>query len=219
MSANQAVARRKMVENQIRANRVTDGALLDALETVPRERFVPPEKAGIAYVDEDLEIAPGRFLMEPMVLGRLIQSLAVGPGEMLLDVACATGYSTAILGRVAGTVVAVEEDAGLAEQANELLNALAVDNAVVVDGRHAEGYPKQAPYDAILVNGAMAAVPQALFDQLAEGGRLAAVVKSGPGLGRAMLYSKLGGLVAGRILFDAGTPLLPGFEPAASFVF
>lgn len=219
MTAIHAVARRKMVENQIRANKVTDAALLNALESVPRERFVPPEKAGIAYVDEDLEIAPGRFLAEPMVLARLIQALGVGPGEMLLDVACATGYSTAILGRVAGTVVAVEEDEALAAQANDLLNEMAVDNAVVVTGRHAEGYAKQAPYDAILVNGAMAAVPQVLFDQLGEGGRLAVVVKNGPGLGRATLYSKLGGLIGSRILFDAGTPLLPGFAAAPHFVF
>ncbi len=216
---NQAIARRKMVENQIRTNKVTDAALLNALETVPRERFVPPARASIAYVDEDLEIAPGRFLMEPMVLARLIQALAVGPGEMLLDMACGTAYSTAVLGRLAGTVVAVEEDEALAARANDLLNDLAVDNAVVVTASHAEGYAKQAPYDAILVNGAVAAVPQALFDQLAEGGRLAVVIKTDGGLGRATLYRKVGGLAAGRVLFDAGTPLLPGFAPAAAFQF
>ena len=219
MTANHAVARRKMVENQVRANKVTDAALLDAIEALPRERFVPAGKAGIAYVDEDLEIAPGRYLIEPMVLARLIQALSIGPGEMVLDVACATGYSTALLGRIAGTVVAVEEDEGLLARANELLNELAVDNAVAVGGRHAEGYAKQAPYDAILVNGAMAAVPQALFDQLGEGGRLAVVVKNGPGLGRATLYSKVGGLIGSRILFDAGTPVLPGFAPAPAFEF
>lgn len=219
MTANHAVARRKMVENQVRANKVTDAALLDALETLPRERFVPAERTGIAYVDEDLEIAPGRYLIEPMVLARLIQALAIGPGEMVLDVACATGYSTALLGRIAGTVVAVEEDEALLAKANELLNQLAVDNAVAVAGRHAEGYAKQAPYDAILVNGAMAAVPQALFDQLGEGGRLAAVVKNGPGLGRATLFSKVGGLIGARILFDAGTPVLPGFAAVPAFEF
>jgi len=216
---NAALARRKMVENQIRTNKVTDEAVVEAFAEVPRERFVPAAKAGIAYVDEDLAVAPGRFLMEPMVLARLIQALEVKPGDMLLDVAPAGGYSTAVLGRLAGTVVAVEEDAALAGQANDTLNALGADNAVVVVGRHAEGYAKQAPYDAVLINGAVAAVPPALFAQLAEGGRLAAVVKPAGGLGQATLYRKVNGLPAPRPLFDAGTPLLPGFAPAPGFTF
>jgi protein-L-isoaspartate(D-aspartate) O-methyltransferase len=214
-----ALARRKMVENQLRTNRVTDDPLVRAFATIPRERFVPREKAGFAYVDEDLEVEQGRFLLEPMVLGRLIQALGVGPGDMVLDVACATGYSTAVLGAVAGTVVAVEEDRDLAAQANHNLNALAVDNAVVVNQPHAGGYAKQAPYDAILVNGALPEVPAALLEQLAEGGRLAAVIKNTPGLGRATLFSKAEGLVGHRVLFDAGTPALPGFAREPGFVF
>lgn len=214
-----ALARRKMVENQLRTNRVTDGALVRAFETIPRERFVPPQKAGYAYLDEDLEVARGRFLLEPMVLGRMIQALEIGPGDMVLDVACATGYSTAVLGALAGTVVAVEEDPALAKQANDSLNALSIDNAVVVQQPHAEGYPKQAPYNAILINGTLPEVPQALFEQLADGGRLAVVIKSGPGMGRASLFAKRDGLVGRRILFDAGTPELPGFARAPGFVF
>lgn len=214
-----SLARRKMVENQLRTNRVTDAALVEAFAAIPRERFVPKGKAGFAYLDEDLEVGRGRHLLEPMVLGRLIQALAIGPGDMVLDVACATGYSTAVLGAVAGTVVAAEEDPELASEANRVLNALAVDNAVVVNLPHAGGYPKQAPYDAILVNGALPEVPAPLFEQLAEGGRLAAVIKTGPGMGRATLFSKADGLVGHRVLFDAGTPELPGFARAAGFVF
>jgi protein-L-isoaspartate(D-aspartate) O-methyltransferase len=214
-----ALPRRKMVENQLRTNRVTDEALVQAFGTIPRERFVPSQKAGYAYLDEDLQVAGRRFLLEPMVLGRLIQALAIGPGDMVLDVACATGYSTAVLGAIAGTVVAVEEEEDLARKANEILNDLSVDNAVVVHHPHGEGYPKQAPYDAILINGALPEVPQALFDQLADGGRLAAVIKSGAGLGRATLFSKRDGLVGHRILFDAGTPDLPGFARSPGFVF
>lgn len=214
-----SLARRKMVENQLRTNRVSDAALVEAFATIPRERFVPKAKAGFAYVDEDLEVGRGRYLLEPMVLGRLIQALAIGPGDMVLDVACATGYSTAVLGAVAGTVVAAEEDAALASEANRVLNALAVDNAVVVNLPHAGGYPKQAPYDAILVNGALPEVPAPLFEQLAEGGRLAAVIKTGAGLGRATLFSKADGLVGHRVLFDAGTPELPGFVRAPGFAF
>jgi len=214
-----ALARRKMVENQLRTNRVTTDALVRAFASIPRERFVPRDKSGFAYLDEDLEVSRGRFLLEPMVLGRLIEALAIGPGDMVLDVACATGYSTAVLGALAGTVAAIEEDRDLAAQANEILNALAIDNAVVVHQPHAAGYPKQAPYDAILVNGALPEVPDALFQQLAEGGRLAAVIKTGPGLGRATLFSKSQGLVGRRVLFDAGTPTLPGFTRAPGFVF
>lgn len=216
---NHALARRKMVENQLRANRVTEERLVEAFATLPRERFVPEALAGIAYVDEDLQVAPGRYLMEPMVLGRLIQALEVRASDMVLDLACATGYSTALLASLGGTVVAVEPDAALAARANETLNALSVDNAVVVAGALAEGYAKQAPYDVILVNGALPAVPTALFDQLAEGGRLAAVVQEAPVLGRAVLYRKQGGIVGHRVLFDAGTPALLGLERAPGFVF
>ncbi len=208
-----------MVENQLRANRVTEERLVDAFSELPRERFVPAALAGIAYVDEDLQVAPGRWLAEPMVLGRLIQALEIGISDMVLDLACATGYSTAVLARLAGTVVAVEPDASLAARANETLNALSVDNAVVVPGAVADGYAKQAPYDAVLVNGAIAEVPQAIIDQLAEGGRLAVVIKDGPGLGRATLYRKQGGLMGHRVLFDAGTPVLPGFAREPGFVF
>ena len=216
---NHALARRKMVENQLRANRVTEEALVAALSELPRERFVPEALAGIAYVDEDLMVAPGRTLLEPMVLGRLIQALEIRPADMVLDLACATGYSTAVLARLAGTVVAVEPDVALAERANETLNALSVDNAVVVAGPLEQGYAKQAPYDAVLINGALASVPPALFEQLAEGGRLAAVIKDSPGLGRATLYRKQGGLMGHRVLFDAGTPLLPGMAREPGFVF
>lgn len=219
MPVNFALARKKMVENQLRANRVTDEALVAAMESIPRERFVPPAQAGIAYVDEDLPVGRGRCLLEPMVLGRLIQALEIAPTDMVLDVACATGYSTAVLARLGGTVAAVEEDPDLVAAANETLNALSVDNAVVLQCPHAEGYPKQAPYDAVLVNGAMASVPKALFDQLSEGGRLAVVINEGRGMGRATLFRKVGGLIGQRVLFDAGTPILPGFAKEAGFVF
>lgn len=216
---NHAVARRKMVENQLRANRVTEDRLVAAFSELPRERFVPPAQAGVAYVDEDLQVAPGRWLLEPMVLGRLVQALEVKPSDMVLDLACATGYSTAVLARLGGTVVAVEPEPALASRANETLNLLSVDNAVVVAAPLDEGYAKQAPYDAILINGAVSAVPARLFDQLAEGGRLAVVIQESPVLGRAVLYRKDGGIVGHRVLFEAGSALLPGMRREAGFVF
>ena len=214
-----AAARSNMVESQIRTNKVTDPHLLDAFETTPRERFVPEPLRGIAYVDEDVALGGERFVMEPMVLARLLQAAQPGPGDMALDLGCGSGYATAILSRLVATVVALEVDAALAAAANQTLDELEIDNALVVEGQLAEGYPKQAPYNVILLNGAVSEVPLAIADQLAEGGRLVTVVSVGAGLGRATLMRRDSGVISSRILCDASVPVLPGFEAAPGFVF
>jgi len=214
-----AQARSNMVESQIRTNKVTDLRILDAFLDVPREQFVPKSSRGIAYVDEDISVGGGRYLTEPMVLARLIQALNIRSSDLVLDVACATGYSSAILARLANTVVALEEDSDLASSATAALAELDVDNAVVVEGRLADGYPSQGPYQAILINGSVAEVPEVFAEQLTEGGRLAAVLSDDGRMGNAVLMTKLGGHLAPRVLFDAATPNAPGFERAASFVF
>jgi protein-L-isoaspartate(D-aspartate) O-methyltransferase len=214
-----AAARLNMVESQIRTNRVTDARVVEAFEAVPRELFVDEAKRGFAYVDEDLEVAPGRYLMEPMVLARLVQAAAPSDGDIALDIGCATGYSTALLARLAETVVGVEQDRALMEAANRTLNALDADNAVVVEGALNAGYEKQAPYDVIVFQGAVTEVPEAIKRQLAEGGRLVAVVCDEGGIGRGMLMRRSGETFSSRTLFDAATPLLPGFEREAGFVF
>lgn len=214
-----AAARLNMVESQIRTNKVTDLQVVEAFEAMPRERFVADALQGIAYVDEDLEVAPGRYLMEPMVLARLIQAVAPRPGDMALDIGCATGYSAAVLARLAETVVGLDNDRAMVEQANRTLNALDLDNAVVVEGVLQEGYAKQAPYNVILLQGAVSEVPAAIKGQLAEGGRLAAVVVDESGIGRATLMQRSGEVYSTRILFDAATPFLPGFKREAGFVF
>jgi protein-L-isoaspartate(D-aspartate) O-methyltransferase len=214
-----AAARSNMVESQIRTNKVTDPALLDAFETTPRERFVPESLRGIAYVDEDVALGGERFVMEPMVLARLLQAARPGPGDVALDLGCGSGYATAILSRLVATVVALEVDAALAAAATLTLDELEIDNAVVVEGRLADGYPKQAPYNVILLNGAVSEVPLAIADQLAEGGRLVTVVSVGTGLGRATLMRRDRGVISSRILCDAAVPVLPGFEAAPGFVF
>ena len=214
-----AQARSNMVESQIRTNKVTDQRILDAFLDVPREQFVPKSSRGIAYVDEDISVGGGRYLMEPMVLARLIQALNVRSSDLVLDVACATGYSSAILARLANTVVALEEDSDLASSATAALAELDVDNAVVVEGRLVDGYPSQGPYQAILINGSVADVPAAFAEQLTEGGRLAAVLSDDGRMGNAVLMTKLDGHMAPRVLFDAAIPSAPGFERAASFVF
>lgn len=208
-----------MVESQIRTNRVTDPRIVAAFETVAREAFVGDARRGIAYVDEDLEVAPGRYLMEPMVLGRLLQAAEPQAGDMALDIGCATGYSTAVLAQLVQTVVGLECERALVDIANRTLNALDVDNAVVVEGRLEAGYQKQAPYDVILFQGAVAEVPDEVKRQLAEGGRLVAVVVDRDGIGRGTLMQRSGDSFSRRILFDAATPLLPGLAREPGFIF
>lgn len=216
-----AEARQNMVDSQLRPTRVTDAKILAAMAELPRERFVPKSKQGIAYVDEDIEVAPGRFLMEPVVVARLMQALELTPDTTVLNIGCATGYDAALLGRVAGSVVAVESDSGLAALASEAINDLAVDNVAVVEAPATDGYPAQAPYDAIFISGAVDEVPSSISGQLAPDGRLAVVIGGGePGiLGRAHLYVRSGDTISSRPLFDAGTHMLPDFIREESFVF
>ncbi len=213
-----AAARHNMVENQIRTNKVTDPALIAALKELPRELFVPKAVRGIAYVDEDVKVADGRYLMEPMVLARLLQAAAVRTSNMALDVGCATGYSTAVLARLASAVVGLESDPALAAEAGERLSELNIDNAVVVEGRLGDGYKRQAPDDVILLGGRVEEIPSGILDQLAEGGRLVAVVL-GDGTGRGMLMTRHQGVLSSVEVFDATAGLLPGFERPEKFVF
>jgi len=212
-----AAVRRNMVEHQIRTNEVTDESLLAALAEVPRERFVPESLRGVAYIDEDLPLKKGRFLMEPMVFARLLQLAQVSPSDMVLDIGCTTGYSTAVLARLANTVVALESDPELAAAATATLAELGYDNTVVVTAPLAAGYAKQAPYDVIVFGGAVPRVPEKISRQLAEGGRLVAVV--GDGVGRGTLMTRTRGIAASRPVFDAATPVLPDFAIEQGFVF
>ena len=213
-----AAARLNMIDGQILPNKVTDQRIIDAMGAVPREEFVPKALRGVAYVDEDLEVAPGRYLMEPMVFSRLLQFAELEETCSVLDVGCATGYSSAVLGQLAGVVVAVEESEELAERATEALAAVSVDNVAVMAGAFDRGLPEQGPYDVIILEGAVPEVPDVILDQLAEGGRLVAVVgKQGPG--KATLFTRTRGLVGSRQVFDANIPALPGFERKEGFVF
>jgi protein-L-isoaspartate(D-aspartate) O-methyltransferase len=213
-----AQARRMMVDGQIRTSDVTDLRLLAAFDEVPRERFVPPHRQALAYLDLDvpLEGAGGaRRLLKPMVLAKLIQAADVRAGDRVLDVACGTGYSSAILARLAAAVIALEEDAALADAA---VATLAADNVKVVGGPLSAGWPRAAPYDVILLNGSAEIVPQALLDQLADGGRLVGVVGRAP-IGKGTVYRRSGAHVSAHPEFDAVAPLLPGFAKPPAFVF
>jgi protein-L-isoaspartate(D-aspartate) O-methyltransferase len=212
-------ARLHMVESQVRPNKVTDPAIIEAMLAVPRERFVPEHLRGIAYVDENVSLGGGRFLIEPMVFGRLLQIAAIGRADIVLDVGCATGYASAVAARLAGQVVALEEEPGLARQAAATLQELGVANVAVIEGPLVAGYAQRAPYDVILLGGAVAAIPPALSAQLADGGRLLAVVKPEEGPGKAILMTRLDGVLAQRVMFDAGTRPLAAFAAQPSFVF
>ncbi len=218
MAIDYAAARANMVESQIRPNKVTDPAVIQAFLDVPRERFVPPALRGVAYVDEDIPIGAGRYLVEPMVLGRLLQFSAPRSADLALEIGSGTGYGTAVLARLVGSVVGIDSDAELVRTATANLAALGVENAVVTEGAFLEGCPKQAPFDLILFSGAVAEVPAAVEGQLAEGGRLLAV-EVADGVGRAVVVRRTGGALSRRIIFDAATPLLPGTARKPEFVF
>lgn len=219
MMTDYAAARLNMVESQVRPNRVTDLRLISAMMELPRERFVPEAQRGVAYVDEDLPLGGGRFLMEPMVLARLAQVTRVQPGDIVLEVGAATGYDAAVLARSAQRVVALESDSALLRRASDTLGALGIDNVTLVSGALAEGCAQHAPYDVILFGGAVEHVPARIADQLADGGRLVAVIAPPGEPGRATLFTKIAGALSHRVVFDAGSRLLPGFQLEPGFAF
>lgn len=219
-----AQARRAMIDGQVRVNDVTDTAVIAAMLEIPREQFVPESRADLAYIDDDLCIReagdgkPARYLMEPMVLAKLLQALALDATARVLDVGAGSGYAAAVLGRIAGSVTALEDDEDLIRRAGRDLAKAGVANVEVVKGALPAGWAGSAPYDAILIEGAVETVPQALFDQLKDGGRLGAVIRKDSSA-KAILFVRTGDNISARRLFDAAIPSLPGFEAPKTFVF
>ncbi|WP_181702687.1 protein-L-isoaspartate O-methyltransferase family protein [Chthonobacter albigriseus] len=216
-----AALRTKMVDGQIRPNDVTDYRILDAMLEIPRELFVPANSRELAYIDRNIPISEGpaaRHMLQPMIQARLIQQAQITSDDTVLEVGAGTGYSAAIAGRLAAKVVALEEDAALAAAAKSALASVGAGNVEVVTGPLKTGYPAGAPYDVIIVSGAIEVLPVALTEQLAEGGRLLAIQGVGQAA-RALLYTRSGKDVSSRVLMNAAAPLLPGFarEPAFEF--
>lgn len=208
--------RTTMVDNQVRTCDVTNIDLLEALLSVPREAFVGADKQDFAYIDEDIALGNGRFLMEPAPFAKLVQACAIKSDDLVLDIGCATGYSTAVLSQLASMVIGVEQDDDLAEKAEATLNELDYDNVAIINGTLNVGYAKEAPYDVIFIGGAIDEVPTAFFDQLKDGGRLVAV----EGVGNsavAKLYTRSGYNVSGRKIFNCSIKLLPGFTKELEF--
>jgi protein-L-isoaspartate(D-aspartate) O-methyltransferase len=215
-----AQARQAMVDRQVRPHDVTDLRILAALLEVPRETFLDSAHRALAYLDTEVPVstASRRVLLKPIVFGKLLQAAGIRESDRVLDVGCATGYSAAVLARLAGQVVALEEDAPLASAATANLAALGAPQVKVVTGPLTAGSPQGGPYDVILLEGRSEVAPEPLCEQLADGGRLLAVVGGAP-MAKAMIYDKTGRTITARPLFDAGAPVLPGFVKPPEFVF
>lgn len=213
-----AAARRAMVDSQVRPSNVTRYSLIEALLWCPRELFVPKGKRELAYADMDIEVAPGRVILAPRTLAKMLEEADIGHRDLVLDLAPATGYSTAVIARMAEAVVAVEPDAGLAAEAQAALASLDVDRAVVAEGEPAKGDRQHGPYDVIFVNGMVEQVPEELLEQLKDGGRFIALFPDGE-FGHCQVWTKAHHGLSRRYAFDAAAPVAPGFEKNPEFVF
>jgi protein-L-isoaspartate(D-aspartate) O-methyltransferase len=207
-----------MVVSQVLASGVTDERILSAMRKIARERFVPTAKRPIAYAEAAVEVVSRRYLLDPRNFALMLEAAEIVASDKVLDVGCTTGYSTAVLSELGQHVVGLEQDADLVRIASEMMQALDVKNGVIVQGSLADGFRAEAPYDVIFVNGGIEVAPRALLAQLAEGGRLIAVVGV-PGQTRATVYLNENGRIGHRIAFDATVPALVGFRQPIGFVF
>lgn len=213
-----AALRMKMVDGQIRTTDVTSHSVLNAFSAVRREDFVPERRKPVAYIDNDVEIAPGRYLMAPSPLAKMLQLAEIRPTDHVLDLGAGTGYAAVLLGHLADSVVALESDAALLEAAKANIEAVGLPNITVVSGDLAAGCAAKAPYDVILVGGAVEDIPATLFNQLKDGGRLVAVVGRGLSSG-ARIFVREGGRQSERFAFNASVNMLPGFAKVPEFQF
>ena len=212
-------ARANMIESQIRPNKVTDERLIGAFDRIRRELFVQEHLRGVAYLDEDLPLGAGRYMMEPMVAARLLQAIAVGAKDTALVVGAGVGYEAALISLLGRAVVALEDNAELARIGRAALVEHRIASVQYVEEPLPQGHRARSPYNVILFAGAVAEIPEEIAVQLGEGGRMAAVIRGQAGLGRATVTTRTGGILAHRVIFDAATPLLPGFRPKPAFVF
>jgi protein-L-isoaspartate(D-aspartate) O-methyltransferase len=217
-----STARLKMVDGQVRTSDVTDSRIIDAMMALPREAFVPEDKRALAYLDLDLDVSAGgsakRYLIKPVVTAKLLQAAEIRDTDNVLVVGCATGYAAAVTAKLAGRVSATETDPALAAKARDVLAQLGLGNVTVRAADAADGDPANAPFDVIVLNGATEIVPERLYGELREGGRLVGVfAMSQPP--RATIVTRSHGDFGNRALFDTTVPVLPGLERRPAFVF
>ena len=211
-----ATRRRMMVDTQVRPADVTKFPIIEAMLQIPREPFVPRDKAEAAYVSENIELGAGRVLLEPRTFAKMLDGLNITNDDLVLDVGAALGYSAAVIARIAEAVVAVEDDPARVREAQALVAEHHVDNVILHEGPLTEGAPEHGPYDAIIIEGAVQQVPDALTAQLKDGGRMACLFMEGA-LGVARLGYKIDGAMSWRFAFNAGAPVLAGFEKETDF--
>ena len=205
-----------MVDTQVRPSDVTKFPIIDAMLTVPREQFVPDALRETAYMDGNIDLGDGRVVLEPRSFAKLLDSLSIAPGELVLDLGCGLGYSAAVIAHLAEAVVALEEDPQMAREAEARLGDAGADNVAVVQAVLSEGAPKHGPYDVIILEGAAEQVPASLLAQLKDGGRIGALFMDGA-LGQVRIGYKTDGVVTWRFAFNASAPVLSGFEKAPAF--
>jgi len=213
-----SAARNHMVESQIRTSDVTDLEVLGAFRRIAREKFVPKSQQALAYGDAHVDLGDGRTMIRPRDFAKMVQAADIAPTDVVLDIACGRGYSTAILAHLGETVVGLEDNDEAVERATTQLVDADITNAAVVKGDLKAGAAEHGPFNVIFVNGAIAEIPKTWQDQLANEGRLVCLVQNGP-IGRVCVYTKTGDTVGERIVFDAGAPILPGFSAEPEFVF
>ncbi|ARE39911.1 Protein-L-isoaspartate O-methyltransferase [Rhodovulum sp. P5] len=206
------------MDTQVRPSDVTRLPIIEALMAVPREAYVPAALREAAYVGENLPLGPGRTVLEARTFAKMLEALDPRPGDLVLDLGSGLGYSAAVIARMADAVVAVEEDAAMAAEAESILAEHGVDNVAVEQAALTEGAPKHGPYDAIVVEGAVEQIPDAILDQLKEDGRIVALFME-DSLGIVRIGYKVGGAVTWRFLFNASAPVLPGFARERAFEF
>ena len=211
-----ATRRRTMVDSQVRPSDVTKFPIIDAMLSVPRERYLAAAPVEAAYIGENLTIAPGRVLLDPRTFAKMLDALILDPEDVVLDVGCGAGYSAAVIARMVSAVIALEEDEALAEEAESNLADAGEHNVAVIRGPLAAGAAEHGPYDAIVVEGGIGRLPETFAEQLKEGGRIACLFMDGA-LGTVRIGHKFDGALSWRYDFNAGAPILPGFERTAAF--
>ena len=213
-----AAARQHMINSQIRTNDVTDAAILSSFKAVPRENFVPAGQKALAYSDVHIETDEGRYLLRPRDFSKMIDAADIQPTDIVLDIACGRGYSTAVLAGLCETAVGLEDDEERVTHASDLLVKADVTNAAIVKGDLKSGAREHGPFNVIMVSGSVSDVPKTWLDQLCNGGRLVATLQNGP-MGRVTVFTRSGDAIGERVVFDASVPSLAGFKPAPEFVF
>lgn len=221
--ADSAIARKNMVESQLRTCDITEPRLLDAISDIPREAFLPISLRPVAYSDVDHRLVERdnhgqpRYMIKPVIFAKMLKLAEIAESDVVLDVGCATGYSAAVLSRLASSVVAIESDEDMARQTEAELAELKIDNVAVLNAPLAEGYANEGPYDAIILEGAVSAVPEALLMQLKDGGRLVAV-ETRKNFGIGVVHTRQGESFPRREVFDAMIHTLPGFAVPEEFM-